>query len=137
LRNNLYICFIILLLFNSSCSFNTKSENKPPNIIGEEEFTKLLTNFLIAESATNLNIKLADITKFDSVYAFNPLKQNNISKSKYDSTLIYYEQHPDLYKLIYENALQELSNLQTKRRALAVADSIKLIKKDTTQKNAK
>jgi hypothetical protein len=71
------------------------------------------------------------------VYAFNPLKQNNISKSKYDSTLIYYSQHPDLYKLIYENALQELSNLQTKRRALAVADSIKLIKKDTTQKNAK
>jgi hypothetical protein len=117
-----------------SCN-NNSSETPPSNIITEQQFTKILSEFLISESVINLNIKNITNLKFDSVYAFNPLIENNISKGKYDSTLQYYSKHPELYKQIYEDALELLSQMQIQRRAKVVADSLQTIKikKDSIQ----
>jgi hypothetical protein len=87
----------------------------PKNIITREQFTKLLVDFSLAESAAGMNIKNYTIHKLDSAYAFNPLKENNVTMSQYDSTLIYYSSQPALYREIYESVLQRLNDMQTKR----------------------
>ena len=132
-----YIYFSLVVVFITSCGANENGETVPETVLDKKMFTTVLTHFLIAESATNLNVKNADIAKFDSVYAFNPLKENSITKAQYDLTLDFYAKHPKLYKQIYEDALQQLSELQTQKRAALVADSINKIKKDTLIKNAK
>jgi hypothetical protein len=132
LKNSIFILFAILSMVFTACN-NEDSTTPPNNIIPQEKFTKLITDFLLAESATNLNIKQVDITKFDSTYTFNPLKENNISKAQYDSTLFFYSKHPDLYKEIYDGVLQLLSDMQIKQKAKTISDSLKSdkIKKDT------
>lgn len=100
----------------------------PNNLISQQKLAKLIADFLLAESATNLNIKSVNSSKFDSVYWFNPLKLNNITKTQYDSAINFYSKHPELYKQIYEDALQLLSNKQTKLKAKQVADSLRTLK---------
>lgn len=106
----------------------TKTEEpvaRPPGILTEEVFTKVLVEYALAESAANLNILNVSVQRIDSTYAFDPLKENNISKTTYDSTLRFYAQNPALYKKVYENVLAALSEMQTKRDTL---------KKDSTSK---
>ncbi len=119
---------IIVLFFLIVRCGNKSTETAPNNIINEQQFTKILSDFLISESVINLNIKNINNLKFDSIYAFNPLKENNISKGKYDSTIYYYSQHPELYKQIYEDALELLSQMQIQQKAKFVADSLRIIK---------
>lgn len=125
--SSLKIVFL-LSVFLSCFSCGKKKENAvkiPDGILSEEKFTKVLTDFALAESASSMNIKNVNITKIDSVYAFNPLTENKITKSQYDSAINFYVSHPDLYKKIYENVLVSLSEMQAKRNPL---------KKDTVSK---
>lgn len=90
----------------------------PANVLSSEKFTQVLVDFAMAEAAANMNIKNVPVIKIDSTYAFNPLKENNITKSQYDTTLAFYSAHTDLYKKIYEDVLTELSKIQTRRDSL-------------------
>jgi hypothetical protein len=90
----------------------------------KELFSKILVEFALAESAANLNIKGVSVQKIDSVYAFDPLYENKVRKSQYDSTLIYYAHHPKEYKIIYENVLVVLSKLEAKH-SLVKTNAIK------------
>jgi Domain of unknown function (DUF4296) len=105
-------------LFNSCKNNEEEKPTIPENILKEEAFTKLLTSFALAESASNMNIKSVPGYKMDTVYAFNPLIEHGVRKSQYDSTLDFYIKHPLLYKKVYENVLAELTDLQTKRDSL-------------------
>jgi hypothetical protein len=115
---------LILLLSLLSCGKNSgKEEEIPAGILSQEQFTKVLADFALAESAANMNIKNVVIQKTDSVYAFDPLLENNVRKSQYDSTVFYYTARPELYKKVYEQVLEALSELQAKRNGLKV-DSV-------------
>ena len=70
-----------------------------------------------------MNIKNVPVNKLDTTYAFDPLEENNVRKSLYDSTIQFYAQHPELYKKIYENVLTLLSEMQARRDSLSI-DSI-------------
>lgn len=91
----------------------------PANVLSEKEFAKVLTDFALAESAANLNVKNVPNQRLDTVYAFDPLKDNHLSKARYDSTVLFYAAHTDLYKKVYENVLTNLSNLQTQRDSIS------------------
>lgn len=95
----------------------------PENILSKEEYAKVLTDLSLAESAANLNIKNVRIDKIDSAYAFDPLKENGVSKSKYDSTALFYAEHPDLYNEVYDQVLTKLSEMQSAKKT--VTDSVK------------
>jgi hypothetical protein len=115
---------LILLLSLLSCGKNAEKEVEiPDGILSQEQFTKVLADFALAESAANMNIKNVVIQKTDSVYAFDPLLENNVRKSQYDSTVFYYTARPELYKKVYEQVLEALSELQAKRNGLKV-DSV-------------
>lgn len=95
---------------------------KPTNIIREDIFTKILADFALAESAANLNVQKTNIQKIDSVYAFDPLTENNVRRTQYDSTIAYYSTHTEEYKKIYENVIVLLSEMQAKHNG-TMADS--------------
>jgi len=122
------VLFIFFFGFLSVGFFSCEPKNDaedpiPQNILNETTFTKLLVDYALAESAANLNIKNVSLLRLDSTYAFAPLKENNISRTKYDSTLMFYSKHTILYKKIYENVLAELSEIKTARDTLKM-DSI-------------
>ena len=112
-----------------ACNNEEKEIIIPNNILSKEQYKKVLIDFALAESASNLNIKNATGMKIDSIYAFNPLKENNVSKQKYDSTLMFYSKNPKLFKEIHDEILLTLSGMQDARKNSGIKkDSLK---KDT------
>lgn len=114
------------MLAFASCGKNSEKEAElPPGILNEAQFTKVICDFALAESAANMNVKNVVIQKTDSVYAFDPLLENNVRKSQYDSTVRYYAARPELYKKVYEKVMETLSELQAKRNGLKVDSTAK------------
>ncbi len=108
--------FFLCLFLCFACGHDEESSvTIPENILNEEQFTALLTDFALAEGAAGMNVKQVPPAKFDSVYAFDPVSDNKVRRSQYDSTLAFYSLHPKLYKKIYENVLENLSRMQTSR----------------------
>lgn len=106
----LIISFLTLLI---ACK-PPQEENEaiPANILGEEQFVKVLTDAYLCEGASGINIKNVTGIKFDSAYAFNPLKDNGVAKAQFDSTIAYYSNHPKKMKAVYERVLDKLSQIQ-------------------------
>jgi len=123
LKSSIIISFCSIIFYQCSQN-NLESEDAQDNILNKELFSKILVELALAESAANLNIKGVSVQKIDSVYAFDPLYENKVRKSQYDSTLIYYAHHPKEYKIIYENVLVVLSKLEAKH-SLVKTNAIK------------
>ncbi len=102
-----------LLLLLAACKpASEKNLDVPKNILGADKMIAVLTESYLAESASGLNVLNVPGTKFDSVYVFNPLKDNGVSKSQFDSSLAFYSKHPKALKAIYEKVLEKLSRIQ-------------------------
>ena len=100
-----------MLLF--SCTpVSEEDEVVPDTILTEEQLVNVLTDAYLAEGASGINVKSVAGEKFDSVYLFNPLKDNQIEKVKFDSSMSYYTKHPQKLKMIYEKILEKLSLVQ-------------------------
>jgi hypothetical protein len=115
--------FLIVTLALLSCEEGDNEVRIPPGILTKEEFSKVLADLALAESAANLNIKNVKIEKTDSAYAFDPFAENHITQAKYDSSALFYAKHPELYKEAYDEALRLLSEMQAHR--VAKKDSLK------------
>ncbi len=103
--------FFSAFLFNA-CSSNEEDVKIPSDVLSEEQFIKVLTDCYLAEGAAGINVKNVTGQKFDSAYIFNPLKDNQISKPLFDSSISFYTKHPKLLKIIYEKILDRLSQIQ-------------------------
>jgi hypothetical protein len=114
-----------MILFSCCGIENTGSSHRPANILSEEQFARVLADYAMAESATNLNVLNVNLPAMDTIYAFDPLKFNNVRPLQYDSTLRYYSEHPELYKQAYDLALAELTAFQSKRAASTVDSAAK------------
>ena len=109
------IPFLTLLFFLVSCGGEKQERLIPSYVLDKEIFTQLLTDMALAESAANINIKNLAGKKFDSAYAFDPVKERKIERKAYDSTLAFYSRDPEKFKEIYEEILVRLSDLKIKR----------------------
>lgn len=99
-------------LFILSCA--AKHEDAilvPPTILDNQQLVEILTDAYLAEGATGINIKGISGQQFDSVYLFNPLKEHGCSKSKFDSSMVFYTHHPNVLKNIYDQVLEELNKI--------------------------
>lgn len=111
MRKTVFNLFIISLIVFSCKPKQEDDDTIPSSMLTEEQFTQILTDAYLAEGASGINVKNATGEKFDSAYLFNPITDNNIRKSQFDSSMIYYTQHPKKLKLIYEKVLEKLSQL--------------------------
>lgn len=106
--------FIFSFLF-AACGEETEVAI-PDYVLDKEKFSDLIVDFSLAESAASLNILNVPATKGDTVYAFNPLLDNNIKRVTFDTTLYFYSRNPKLFKEVYVLALEKLSQLQASRK---------------------
>lgn len=109
--NQISIVFVFLLLF--SC----KPEKEevvvvPPYVLPEDSLVVFLTQAYLGEGASGINVKNVLGNQYDSVYLFNPFKENNITKQRFDTSIAFYSKHPKKLKLIYEEVLDQLSKMQ-------------------------
>lgn len=111
---NLIKLFIVSCLLFSCKPDKEEDQPVPENLLTEEQLIQVLTDTYLSESASAINVKAVTGEKFDSVYIFNPLKDNGISKAKFDSTIVYYSRHPKKLKIIYNKILDKLSVMQAK-----------------------
>jgi hypothetical protein len=105
-----------LCIFLYSCSDEKKEVAIPDNVLDKEKFSDVLVDFSLAESASAVNILGVSNAKGDTVYAFNPLVDNNVKRSTFDTTLYFYSHHPKLFKEVYVITLEKLSKLQASRK---------------------
>ncbi len=124
MKNFANFILIVLWLFLLACENKQKEHAIPAHILGVDTFAKVLADFSLAESAANLNIKAVSQNQMDSTYAFNPLKENGIRQTQFDSSLDFYCHNSELYKKVYENVLARLTEFETKKPPLK--DSIKI-----------
>jgi hypothetical protein len=118
MAKNIFIKTMFILgciLVFVSCGDQKQEDPEAEGIISRETFAKVLADFALAESAANMNVLNVELQKLDSIYNFNPLLDNGVTKAQYDSAVSYYVRHPDLYKEVYEEALAVLSELQANR----------------------
>ena len=106
----------LIAIGNWNCGGEKKEEVIPAYVLGKEKFSDLICDFTLAEAAVGLNIKNQPGEKMDSVYAFNPLKDNNINRKDFDTSLYFYSRHPLLFKEVYDLSLEKLSKLQASRK---------------------
>ena len=97
----------------------------PAYVLSADTFADLLVDFSLAESAASTNILMVKGHQIDSAYAFDPLRERQISPVVYDSTLRYYARHPEQYKEVYQKVLTKLSALESARRGTPSPDSVK------------
>lgn len=121
----IYIFFSALLF--AACSSNEEDVKIPSTVLSEEQFIKVLTDCYLAEGAAGINVKSVTGQKFDSAYVFNPLKDNQISKPQFDSSISFYTKHPKLLKIIYDKILDRLSQIQANGKIDAL-DSVNINK---------
>ena len=106
--------FLFSFFLFSCAPKNDAEEVVPETLLTEEQLVNVLTDAYLAEGASGINVKNVPGEKFDSVYIFNPLKDNNIDKIKFDSTMAYFTRHPKKLKVIYDKVLEKMSLAQAK-----------------------
>lgn len=113
MHTNLIKLFIVSVLLFCACKASIEdNETVPETVLSEEQLIKVLSDAYLAEGASSINVKNVIGQQFDSTYLFNPLKDNNIDKALFDSSMAYYTRHPKKLKIIYEKILAKLSVVQ-------------------------
>ena len=88
----------------------------PDYVLDQEKFSDVIVDFTLAESASGINVLNLQGAKGDTVYAFNPLLDNNIKRKTFDTTMYFYSHHPKLFKDVYVLVLEKLSKMQASRK---------------------
>ncbi len=110
------INLILTTLIFISCSVEKDEVMVPETILPHEEMVTILTECYLAEGASGINVKAVTGQNIDSVYLFNPIKDNNCTKGKFDSSVYFYSKHPVMFKKIYDEVLERLNKTAAKGR---------------------
>lgn len=120
-----FVVFMFLVLGVSCAPKDEEDTPVPDYILQEDVFMDVLTDCYLGEGAAGINVKNVTGTKFDSAYLFNPFEDRRISKQQFDTTIVWYSQHPKKLKEVYNKLLENLSRIQavgTLGTAVAAAD---------------
>ena len=99
------IYIITLLLF--SCS---ESKETPENILSEDQFVEVLTEFQLTESIVRLGYHRTDDSLHHNDSLYNAMfRKMNVSRVDFDSNYNYYVKDPETFSKIYEKVITNLS----------------------------
>lgn len=106
---------LLPLVYIFSCTTNSDAINEkmPENVIDSVTFAKVLADMHLVDAAAKFQA-LPDNRVLSTKYAENlgVLKNYNIDKAKFDSSMVYYSARPDLYDRVYSKVLEILSEKQ-------------------------
>jgi len=111
-QNIIKTALLTMVLALNSCNDGIEPLALPVNVLSEDSFALVLTDFAIAESAANMNVGNQPVFRLDTAYAFNPVLENGISRARLDSTMAYYAKHPEQYQNVYNKVLDNINAMR-------------------------
>ncbi len=123
-----YFFCVPLLFILFSCSPDSVSEEEvmPVGLIDTATFTLILADMHIVDAGSKFQM-FPDNRKTPQKYKqyLGVLKNYNVSKVQWDSTLVYYSAHPQKFDHIYSNVLDVLSEKQAKMKEVPDSSFLK------------
>ena len=106
----------LFFIFLFGCT-TKEVDDRPPNLIGEEAMTSVLTDVHLIEGArTGLTI-LGDTASNIANYYNAMYEKHGISKETFEISFAYYTQHPEIMDKMYERVIEELTIIETELKA--------------------
>ena len=107
--------YLFVFIFLVACS-EEESVEIPSTILPKEKMAAVLVDIHLIEATMNLNVMSIENAgaPANAAVSIDVLKKHNITKSQYDTSFLFYTQHPDMLSKIYENVIIELSKLQAR-----------------------
>lgn len=124
--------FTIFFLVNA-CSSNPEPM-KPKNILSENQMRSLLKEMHLVDAASKQRFikENRDITTKYALYK-GVLEKNEISKEVFDSSMMFYSNHPEIFANIYDSMLIDLEKMKLEIQSIPKNDSIPQNKTDLTE----
>lgn len=110
------IIVILLCTILYSCA-EEKEVVIPENILSQEKMATVMTDIHLLEASMTLNFANAtNMINGPEMQATTVqlLKKNNVTKEQYQTSFVFYAEHPDLLTEVYKQVLNNLSQLQAK-----------------------
>lgn len=110
------IIVIMLCTILYSCA-EEKEVVIPENVLSQEKMATVMTDIHLLEASMTLNFSNAtNLINGPEMQATTSqlLKKNNVTKEQYQTSFVFYAEHPDLLTEVYKQVLNNLSQLQAK-----------------------
>ena len=109
--------FTLLLACFTLFSCSEEAEKKliiPDTVLKSEKMADVMLDVQLLEATMSLNIIHADqpIPDSSASSTFGLFKKHEITKQVYDSSFMFYSQHPEVFAEIYQEVLESLSQMQ-------------------------
>jgi len=105
---------IVLLVVLFSCK-EKLPEQIPDYVIPKDKMAEVMVDIHLIEASMSLNVVSSDSSAAFPVNALPDIdifKKYNITKSQYDTSYVYYTQHPKQFGEVYDMVLNEISKMQ-------------------------
>ena len=96
--------WLLMVLMMASCS------KVPDNILSEKKMQAVLADMVIAEALSNIEVKTFKTDTMKLALYESVFRKHNIPRALYDSSLVWYGQHLDIYMKVYERVERDLDN---------------------------
>jgi hypothetical protein len=102
----------IWILLLSSCALEPKETEAPKDLIPQDSMILLVHDLAILESHIQQKyIQLERYAKIMRMSGDSLLSKNNISRQRYESSLLYYSKSPEILNAIYDSVLVRLKGV--------------------------
>ena len=111
----MYKLLIFLFIIFFGCISSENKNKRPPEILSEEVIIPILRDIHFAESAVQSNKLHKDSADHQlAIYYTRIFKIHDVSKEQFLNSFHYYNEHPDELSKIYEELLNEMSEIEAK-----------------------
>ena len=130
MKKYLIIGLIILVL---ACAKN----RVPRGILTEKQITPVLVELHLAEAIFSQRASENSPENDQEDLYLTILKKYKLDRKVFEASVLYYGKHPDLYKPVYDEVLNQLNEMEVKNKAKdsiqAKKAALKALDKDSTQ----
>ena len=120
------IVFIIVVILIAAQSCKQEKQNSI-EVIPQDTMSMVLADIHIADATLNIIMNSEKFKEIDDYY-FSVLKKYSITRSRFDSSIVFYSKKPEVYSDIYENVMSIISRKEG--GILALADDKKNLTKN-------
>lgn len=104
-------CLITLL---SACKNRNEQGELPASILKQDKLVAVLVDIHLEEAKLNSSVDVSKpMPKIDTISFIQVFKRNHITKAEFDSSMVFYTQHPKLMNETYDKVIEVLSEKKT------------------------
>lgn len=111
MKNTGLLLAVLIAALLMSCS--GEQTVSPRDVIPEKKMASLLLEIHLTDAILTTDLSQTDSKRNRALYFYpSLLEKHGVTKAQADSSIAWYMRHPDAYKRIYEQVIQELEKRQ-------------------------